>query len=108
MRSEEHEKRSKPYFMILMESKFPLQKIVKSSTKAKCVRCKRLHRGWNLKPSALLAFIRILDRYSISKTKSRGNIGSPCLNPLLALKTSKGLPLMVKGLPSALFLTFYF
>ena len=85
MRLEEHEKRSKPYFMILPG--FLYKKFMRSSVKAKCVRC--IHRGKNLKPSTLLAFIRILDRYSIPKTKSRRDIGSPCLNLHLALKPLK-------------------
>jgi len=46
-----------------------------------------------LEPFCMLAALSDLDRYSINITKSKGDKGSPHLNPFLSLNLSLSWPL---------------
>lgn len=58
---------------------------IRSSAKEISVIFSFAHLGWNLKFRCLWIFFRLLCKYSMMRTNKRGEIGSHCLIPLLAL-----------------------
>ena len=79
----------------LTEERPPLQKIIKSSAKQRCMRLMDLHRGW--KPKVPTMLFKLLDKYSIPITNNKGETGSPCRNPHFAAKMLVGDPLIIKA-----------
>jgi len=58
------------------------QNNIRSSANIKCTMPCFLHLGWYLNDGVTQAFLRALGRYSILRTNSSADNGSPYLNPL--------------------------
>ena len=85
----------KASIIIWSEGGWALQNKIKSSAKSRCGRPNFLQLGWKANPWVWLAFLKTLDKYSMVRTKSRGERGSSCLSPLFPLKKSPYCPFML-------------
>ena len=75
---------------ILIDLASPLQNNIRSSTKHRWLSLRPLHLGGKLKCLCSPTTLRVLNIFFISMTKRSEDSGSPCLRPLLGVKSQRG------------------